>query len=177
MSSVAEQTRPPNPWPALSWNFHDRFTLRQQSELRSRSGVRWLHAFDQTKMNTVRKILLVPIYISVAVLAVCAYLGPRALSVDYPAPYSKKAVEWHAAAMKSNDPEILRDHADKLWVALNDSDKTVGTFVKATRSGLIAASIASFALLVFSVAAFIKAKGKDRTIPSSKSSQGSTADG
>ena len=133
--------------------------------------------FDQTKMNTVRKILLVPIYISVAVLAVCAYLGPRALSVDYPAPYSKKAVEWHAAALKSNDPEILRDHADKLWVALNDSDKTVGTFVKATRSGLIAASIASFALLVFSVAAFIQAKGKDRTIPSSKSSQGSTADG
>jgi biopolymer transport protein ExbB/TolQ len=44
----------------------------------------------------------------------------------------------------------------------------VGTFVKATRSGLIAASIASFALLVFSVAAFIKAKGKDRTMPSSK---------
>jgi len=128
-------------------------------------------------MNTVRKILLVPIYISVAVLAVCAYLGPRALSVDYPAPYSKKAVEWHAAAMKSNEPASLRDHADKLWVALNDSDKTVGTFIEATRSGLIAASIASFALLVFSVAAFIKAKGKDRTIPSSKSSQGSTVDG
>jgi hypothetical protein len=119
-------------------------------------------------MNTVRKILLVPIYISVAVLAVCAYLGPRALSVDYPAPYSKKAVEWHAAAMKSNDPAGLRDHADKLWVALNDSDKTVGTFIKATSSGLIAATIASFALLVFSVAAFIKAKGKNRTMPSSK---------
>jgi hypothetical protein len=124
------------------------------------------------KMNTVRKILLVPIFISVAVLAVCAYLGPRALSLDYPAPYSKKAVEWHAAAMKSNDPEILRDHADKLWGALNDSDKIVGTFVKANSSGLVAASSASFAVLVFGIAAFIKAKGNDRTMPSSKSSQG-----
>ena len=113
-------------------------------------------------MNAVRKILLVPIYISVAVLAVGAYLGPRALSVDYPAPHSKKAVEWHSAAMKSNDPEILRDHADKLWVALNDSDKTSGTFIQANRSGLIAASFASVAVLVFSVAGFIKAKEKDR---------------
>ena len=128
-------------------------------------------------MNTVRKILLVPIYISVAVLAVCAYLGPKALSINYPAPYSQKAVQGHAAAINSNNPEILRDYADKLWGALNDADRTVGTFIKATRSGLMAASVTSFALLVFSIAAFIKAKGRDRDMPSSKPSQGSTAGG
>ncbi len=121
-------------------------------------------------MNTVRKILLTLIFLSVIVLAVCAYLGTRASSMDYPAPYSKKAVEWHAAAMESNDPKILRDHADKLWVALNDSDKTIGTMLRAQRSGWIAASIASFAVLYFCIAAFIKAK--DRIMPFSKSSQG-----
>lgn len=84
----------------------------------------------------------------------------------------QKAVGWHAAALKSDNPESLRDHADQLWGALNDSDKIVGTFLKANRSGLVAASSASFAVLVFGVAAFIKAKGKDRTMPSSKSSQG-----
>jgi len=83
----------------------------------------------------------------------------------------RNEIEWHAAAMKSNDPEILREHADKLWGALNDSDKIVGTFVKANNSGLVSASIASFAVLVFGIAAFIKANGKDRTMPSRKSSQ------
>lgn len=123
-------------------------------------------------MNPVRKLLVVPIMSAAILLAFCLYAGPIARSIDYPTPYSDKAVEWHAAAMKSNDLEELRDHVDKLWNSLNDTGGVVNAAIRTIKSGLFLGIAVSFAVLAFCIAAFIKAKGKDRTMPSSKSSQG-----
>ena len=123
-------------------------------------------------MNPVRKLLVVPMISAAMVLAFCLYLGSIARTIDYPTPYSDKAVEWHSAAMKSNDPEELRDHVNKLWNSLNDAGSVVKAAVRTIESGLFLGIAVSFAALAYCIAAFIKAKGEDRTMSSSKSSQG-----
>ena len=74
--------------------------------------------------------------------------------------------------MKSNDPEELRDHVNKLWNSLNDAGSVVKAAVRTIESGLFLGIAVSFAALAYCIAAFIKAKGEDRTMSSSKSSQG-----
>jgi hypothetical protein len=111
-------------------------------------------------MSALRILLLVPILYSLAVLvgvglAISKVDVAQAQSAAPPFPLDKA---WHDAAMRAEDPESLRNHAEKLWALFQHADGAAESFLSSTKQALRVAILGAVFTLAFCTAAFVKAK-------------------
>ena len=111
-------------------------------------------------MNNTRWLLLVPLLISSICLAGAIFLTIKANSSQPDSMTQETYVKWHTENIKSEDPDILRQHSQKLWKLLLITDNfALGNYERIF--SLISSLIVIFAgNLLFCLAAFFFSKNK-----------------
>ena len=111
-------------------------------------------------MNNTRLLLLVPLLISSVCLAGGIFLAIKGSRSHPTSILEKKYVDWHSESMKSEDPQKLKQHCQKLWEILKTTDDlAIGNF-EAIVSGVSALIWVSAGNLIFCACAFYFSKVK-----------------